>query len=74
MRQTQSMIMAVHTPIAPHPSILPRIKLKIIRKIHMEAMETIIVYFTSFAARRAFGSVKAAGHKSRGSIQVYTQA
>lgn len=58
----QSMITAIQTPNKPKPNWLPKTKLKQYLNIHMEAIEMIIVYLASLAARRALGRVKLKGH------------
>ena len=60
--QIQSIIIAIHTPIAPNPMWLHRTREKLMRHIIIEAMEVIIVKRTSLAALRAFGKTKEAGH------------
>ena len=63
-RNTQSSSMATHTPMAPQPSMEPKIQLNRMRKTHMENTDTTMVNRTSPAARSAPGSTKATGHSS----------
>ncbi len=57
-RTAQSIVIAIHTPMAPSPSHLAITKLAPTLNIHIENAETSIGNITSFAARRAFGTAK----------------
>ena len=63
MRKSQSANMAIQMPRTPKPrwpSNMPRPT----RSVHMEAVETTMVYRVSPAARRAWGRVKDRGQST----------
>lgn len=57
----QSTIIASHTPTRPKAKYLPNAKLNKYLHVHIEHIDTIIVYLASLAARKAFGNVNAIG-------------
>ena len=61
--QTQSVIMAIQTPIAPRPKWTHSSQEPKIRQASMEPMPTHMVNFTSLDARRALGNTKETGQK-----------
>ena len=63
MRNTQSICMAIHTPMTPMLIVVARKTPKPMRKTAIEKTATVIVYFASPAARSAFGIVKDIGQK-----------
>ena len=63
MRNTQSICMAIHTPMTPMPIVVARKTPKPMRNTAIEKTATVIVYFASPAARSAFGIVKDIGQK-----------
>ena len=60
----QSIIIAIHMPKTPSPAHFPKIMPKRTRKAHIDITDTVIVYFTSFPALKALGSVKDGTHKN----------
>ena len=57
-RTTQSMVIAIQTPMTPSPRPCPKIYAMPTRQSHMEAIATIMVNLTSPAARSALDCAK----------------
>lgn len=60
----QSIIIAIHTPTRPIPSVLPISTAHPILNIHIDATPTTIVYVTSLDALRTFGKENEIGHNT----------